>query len=141
MRAKPEYDNLTQNIQSIFSPRPQNFSVFTQDFFSIKQKENQFEPQNLSFVSYLSSKIKTNFFKILFFSVFSVSSLNTKSIEDQNPDTSSQQTAKSSWSTGKDTRLSRNRPGFNSLLGRETFYDLIALSTQYMVCKLFQCLI
>ena len=68
-----------------FVPRSQNFSVFTQDFLSIKQKENQFEPQNLSFVSSLSSKIKTNFFKILFFSVFSVSCLNTKSIEVQNP--------------------------------------------------------
>ena len=64
-----------------FAPRSQNFSVFTQDFLSIKQKENQFEPQNLSFVSYFSSKIKTNFLKILFFSVFSVSSLNAKSIE------------------------------------------------------------
>ena len=68
-----------------FVPRSQNFSVFTQDFLSIKQKENQFEPQNLSFVSSLSSKIITNFFKILFFSVFPVSSINTKSIVAQNP--------------------------------------------------------
>ena len=83
-----------------FVPRSQNFSVFTQDFLSIKQKENQFEPQNLSFVSYLSSKIKTNFFKILFFSVFSVSSLNTKSIEVQNPWHLLIYTAKPSWSNG-----------------------------------------